>query len=446
MQHKMSKIQFLVALLAVIYFGPSYNTCPLNQWCRPAIHDLDSEYKFIVKTQTESISWFDALQLCHNEGREAKLFSLESAAEREWLHSQLKAFNSFEPTLWETDEYDEGTNLNLSNTTVSSSLWLVNAHLHLYHLDAPAWAAGRPINASLDREAALPVRLTLPKNCSRPYTHLEKAEAECFAIRMAYTNSDMNDERMELVNLQCTAARTSRAICKRSLFQKQVNASNGLLNSKFNASLWIKSPTDDTLYYRILNLDNECIGNKNWYCARLLCMKYEATLTNIEDHREFEWLREQIEKSYERENVSGERTYFVNLHRFLYNTSMWTWNGSPKMSFFLVDKPVYEYMWTQGGYANARPIVVNLQSVVPPNPCEQRLCARISDADGPQEYARLSRTYCGATIWKARAVCKKRVVDPELDKLNNASVLYNGQALFGVNKKYEYNNFYVIRR
>ena len=64
------------------------------------------------------MSWFDALQLCRNEGGGAELFSLESATEREWLRTQL---GSFVPEIEVLEENGD-----------AALLWLVNAHLYLY--------------------------------------------------------------------------------------------------------------------------------------------------------------------------------------------------------------------------------------------------------------------------------------------------------------------------
>ena len=72
-------------------------------------------------------------------------------------------------------------------------------------------------------------------------------------------------------------------------------------------------------------------------------MKHEASLTDIENNEEFEWLEERIAESYKREKISGGTTYFVDLHRYLYNTGRWTWGGPPKDCSF-IDYNLPEYV------------------------------------------------------------------------------------------------------
>ena len=418
---QMSQILFLLSLFAVVYLRASNEPCSVNQWCSSDIHSLDSEYKFIVGTQSERISWFDALQLCRNEGDGAELFSLESAAEREWLHTQLIAFNSFKTARFKTEEHKDDIQVRVNDTTASSSLWLVNAHLHLYNVKAPAWASGRFVNVSLDPETALPILYTSPIiNCSDISRALlekakatglympiiNKANAECFAIHIEHKN--LKDEQMVLVNLQCAAVRVFRAICKRPLHQN-VNASRGLFKPthSFNASYWIISPTDHTLYYRIIDIKNEC-NKSNWYCARLLCLKHEATLANIESYEELQWLRQQIATNYYKDWTLTGRVFFVDMHRLLYNTSTWTWGNSPKMHSFLM----------------------NLPEEVPQDPCEQQLCTRIIDKSNPLYDARLGQTYCDDTQWNARAVCMKRLA------IKMTNFPRNIEALTDINTRY----------
>ena len=51
-------------------------------------------------------------------------------------------------------------------------------------------------------------------------------------------------------------------------------------------------------------------------------MQHEASLTGIEDKEEFEWLRERIAKSYQRDRIPREGvSYYVGFHRYLFNTS-----------------------------------------------------------------------------------------------------------------------------
>ena len=356
----------------------SFEVCTVNQWCRPPTNVSASEYKFVVQTSGEHMNWFEALQLCRNEGGGTELFSLESATEREWLRSQLE---SFAPEIGVLEENADG-----------ALLWLVNAHLYLYHRDALAWATGRPIDESMYREvrgASLPVRRTIPvRNCSGIRGGVE---AECFAIsvtRQISGGSGRDRQNIMLVDVHCTDARAFRAICKRPRDPKPPNTSTS--KYRFVASQWIRSPTDSTLYYRILNLEQDCHQRSNWYCARLLCMRHEASLTDIEDFEEYEWLKERIADSFTRERASGGTAYFVDLHRYLYNTDTWTWGGPPKERSFIQSLPEH----------------------VSQDPCEQQLCARIRYAVGANERIELGAMYCGGKTWQSRAVCKKRVVAP----------------------------------
>ena len=186
----------LLALLSFINVQQSFKTCTVNQWCRLPTNASASEYKFVVLTSEERMNWFDALQLCRNEGGGAELFSLESAIERKWLRAQLESFMPEE-------------------NGHRSSLWLVNAHQYLYR-DTLAWATGRPIDDTNgrpmsvypdNRGISLPIRRTISrKNC---LDLQNTVEAECFAINVTRQISDGSGgdrENMMLVNVQCTAA------------------------------------------------------------------------------------------------------------------------------------------------------------------------------------------------------------------------------------------------
>ena len=116
-------------------------------------------------------------------------------------------------------------------------------------------------------------------------------------------------------------------------------------------------------------------------------MRHEASLIDIEDNEEYEWLLKRIAESFKMERVSGGTAYFVNLHRLLYNTGTWTWGGPQK----------------------DRSFIENLPEQVSQDPCEQQLCARIRYAVGSNEMIGLGEMYCGGKAWQVRAICKKRV-------------------------------------
>ena len=82
-------------ILTIIIFSLcrlSFEVCPVNRWCGSLRNVSAFEYKFVVRTSSESMSWFDAIQLCRNDGGGAELFSLESAVKRDWLRTELEAF------------------------------------------------------------------------------------------------------------------------------------------------------------------------------------------------------------------------------------------------------------------------------------------------------------------------------------------------------------------
>ena len=374
MPYKMTNTPPLLAFLAVIYVRQSFETCTINQWCRPLTNVSASEYKFVVQTSTKRMNWFDALQLCRNEGGGAELFSLESATEREWLRTQL---GSSVPKIGVLEENEDG-----------ELLWFVNAHLYLYS-DGLTWATGFPIDESVNREirgASLSIRRTIPvKNC---LSNNNGVEAECFAIsitRQSNGASEGDKANMMLVDVPCIAARAFGAICKRFRDLKPPSTSASTSKYKFVLSEWIRSPTDGTVYYRILNLQNECYLRASWYCARLLCMRHEASLTDIEDNEEYEWLVDHIAESFIMERISGGTDYFVDLHRLFYNTSTWTW-GDPQKNRSFIDY---------------------LPHKVSQNPCKQKLCASIRYAIGSNETIGLGEMYCGGNTLQARAICKK---------------------------------------
>ena len=372
-------IQSILTIIVLALCRLSFEVCSVNQWCRPPTNVSASEYKFVVQTSEEHMSWFDALQLCRDEGSDAELFSLESAKEREWLRTQL---GSFVPGIRVVEENED-----------RELLWLVNAHLYLYS-DGLAWATGRPIDESVNREirgASLPIHRTIPvKNCSSINGGVE---AECFAISVTRQMSGVSGRdrtNIMLVDVQCTAARAFGAICKRFRDLKPPSTSARTSKYKFVLSEWIRSPTDGTVYYRIFNLERECFLRSSWYCARLLCMKHEASLTDIDDNEEYEWIVERIAESFNMERISGGTAYFVDLHRLFYNTGTWTWSGPQK----------------------DRSFTINLREHVSQDPCEQQLCARIRYAVGLNERVGLGEMYCGGKTWQARAICKKRVIAP----------------------------------
>ena len=120
-------------------------------------------------------------------------------------------------------------------------------------------------------------------------------------------------------------------------------------------------------------------------------MKHEASLTDIEDDNEYEWLKERIAESYARERISvKDAVYFVDIHRYLYNTDAWTWGGPSKNRSFIqyLDKHVSHDL------------------------CEEKLCAGIQ-YDAGLKWIGLGKMYCGIATWNSRAICKKHVIAPK---------------------------------
>ena len=340
---------FLISNIPII----SGQICLLNTWCRPSVSNSfpATEYKLIVRN--EGMNWFEALHLCHREGKGSELLSIDSADEREWV---VRAVHGV--------DYDEyGVN--------SDNSWHVNAHQHLYNTKWAAWANGRAIDANLDRESGFYSITKSTMWCGGSRTVVN----ECFSLFFASPS-------WRLENIDCNRVEIKRAICKRPTIQQNQPAFSP--KEKFNQSEWIQSPNNENISYRIINVEQTCKRKSNWYCARLLCSSLGASLTDIESQANYNWLWRQINSSYSNENRSSETFYYVDLHRYLYDQNKWTWGGPHKNSSFNIS------VFSESSQESCR-----------------ELCATIRYAGGSLESMSASPVYCAEHITQSRAVCKK---------------------------------------
>ena len=200
------------------------------------------------------MTWFEALDECRYQGEGSELLVIESPSEGEWILQMISKINY-------TDDPND-------------RVWHVNAHRHLYNSEYSAWANGRSLGIPT-------VRTTQSWNCTAGGVLPRAVENECLGLDVK-ENADLI-----LVYLSCTSEYTSRAICKRP--NPPIERSN-TVSSVFNPAEWVPSPRNERLFYRIMKVESESQGKLTWYLARLLCMKYEAELSDIEDNTDFEWL------------------------------------------------------------------------------------------------------------------------------------------------------------
>ena len=153
------------------------------------------------------------------------------------------------------------------------------------------------------------------------------------------------------------------------------------------------------MFYRILDNDF-CRYKSQWYCARLRCLEHKASLIDIEDQTEFEWLKEMIDNNSLTIFQSKQQflevykvyilDYYIDLNRYLYNPRNWTWGGPTKQRSFSV----------------------NLSLDVHPIECEQELCAAIrytvDRESGSKNFSIRSIKCVGERIYQL-TICKKRV-------------------------------------
>lgn len=355
----------------------------INKWCRRE-HKASlpntfqtSEYKFLVLQR--HMNWFEALDECRKEGDNAELLSLNSIDELEQMRWIFQVLAS------QTNSRRRSEQPHYSHV----SLWHVNAHKHLYHTSAWAWASGHPLSS-------FPLRTAAPQNCTAESVVIRHAvENECFGLYYPFFET----VSPYLVDLNCTIPNTNRAICMRLRpMNSTQNTKHKAVQFEFNSSEWMRSPRDDMIYYRFFDLSKELLGN--WYSARLLCKMFGAALTDIEDNVEFEWLTEQIEENfgYKKNPFARGTAYFVDYHRYLYGTNGWNWGTALK---------------------SQRSSNGNLLTTQSPTPdrCEPRLCMSIRYPTAPGERLHLNRVYCGAIHRSASAICKKRLIP--LPKITN---------------------------
>ena len=369
-QHLLPKyilLGLIVLILCSKLINPvfGHTTCSVNDWCRPTPVGSQSsiypqaEYKFIDLTWR--MTWFDALNECRREGSNSELLSFESSTERSWvLNMAARQTYKTESTL--------------------DRMWLVNAHMHLYNSEYPAWANGQQLEMNV-------IHTATPNNCSAWGTSRHVVEEECYGL------VTLSIGNQYLVDLNCTTEYTYRAICKRPtgpVTGSKPNNNPERFSPKFNPSEWVQSQRDENHFYRIVNLEREFPSKSNWYSARLLCKKYGAALSDIEDYVEYEFLADLIRSNYRNERQTGHTGYFLDLHRYLYDTQEWSWGGPPN---------------------SHRSFVVNLPNTIPPDYCEPRLCAVIKYSSMPGQIVGLRPMYCGGS-WQALAICKKRLPQP----------------------------------
>lgn len=364
-----SKPELAILVYFVIFIGlfeVSRQANRINQWSRLSNTEFQpntsastfpsAEYKFIVLGWR--MNWFEALDKCRSEGDGAELLSIESPSEQQMILQILSGVSR-------QIHRDEMPN---------DRIWHVNAHMYLYNDESWAYANGRAID--------LIARRTIePKNCSAWGVRPHVIENECFGLVYLENVSPY------LIDMNCTFRSTYRAICKRPINSPQIRTTETYLLN-FNKSEWMRSPKDVKLFYRIIDLQRVLPGKANWYSARLLCKKYGAALTDVEDEAEFKWLKEKIGEIHRKEKITGITAYFVDLHRFLYDTNEWSWGGLPNPN---------------------RSFVLNLPSNPFHDHCELQLCASVTHTtDLLQKYLALVPMYCGGN-WRARAICKKRL-------------------------------------
>ena len=230
------------------------SSCAVNHWCRPPPQSPNSDFEYLFAERLLGLTWFEALELCREEPGRASLLSIDSLTEIGWLVEQLHVIS---------------TSINQSKS-VEEQRWYVNAHRYLYNMKGPAWASGRLVEFDLPQR-----RRVTPKACFRHQTQF-LAQGECFAVAR-------NSSGTELVDVNCTEIEASRVICKRAINGAVVvhNCTQSEEKFQFVKSDWIQSPFDSLVVYKFVTIEPNC-GKSNFYCAKLICNRFDAELSDLE--------------------------------------------------------------------------------------------------------------------------------------------------------------------
>lgn len=365
--------KLILSILIIYQVLVSGQSCVINKWCRPSQTDIElsnfsTEYNFL--NFERKITWFEALEVCRNENRGSELLYIDSSAELNWVIQMAARYS------------------NSIEEAINDSLWLVNAHMYLYNSNSSAWANGLPLD---DRYIH---RRAERKFCKMWIVIPYAIENECFGLVSSNVSAS-------LVDLNCTVAYTYRAICKRYVTSRDSTSKRKAEGSliAFNRSEWTPFRNNQPSFYRILDLESEIPGRilrNNWYSARLLCMKYGAVLSDIESMSEYLFLERLIESSYRKDGMK-KSVYFIDLHRYLYSITNWSWGGLPNSN---------------------RSYMIPIENNLPPDNCEPQICGGIyyfstaTNATNPGNiYYGVEKRYCSGK-WRSRAVCKLRDLNP----------------------------------
>ena len=235
-----------------------------------------------------NVSWRDALWSCRDMG--AELFEPADVEEMRWVEEKLM------------DGMYNGTE------------WHVYGHRYLYGNDA--WHSGQLLDGSFDNRL-------VPPNVEREWCFqsifLYKVSYECALLRHS------NRRLFELSFSECLhVERTIGFICRRELrisSQSFLNAPQDLIRCKRE---WVVYENTQTL---------------SWFEAQQKCNQNGGELPRIESAVEFHSMVEQMLK---RSSITISDFYFtkivyLNLHKWLYNSSGWAWSSGKELNISVLD-------------------------------------------------------------------------------------------------------------